>query len=109
MTYQTLISALFPDGAPDDFKDFGLLMPLTAVQAMQAAQDVVGSARHKVKPVPTTDGRWLVSADILPELEPGGLFEEALPHFDLSALSGVEALPWADALALLPVPDVEIV
>lgn len=109
MTYLDLVAALFPGGAPDDLKAHALILDATAAQAMQAAQDVVASEHHKVQPVETTDGRYLISADILAELAPGGLFEAALPHFNMQALAGVEVLPWADGLALLPVPDVEIV
>jgi hypothetical protein len=108
MTHDELIAALFPNGAPDDYKSFALILPLGTVTAMNAAQEAVGSTRHKVQPVATTDGRWLVSADILPELTPGGLFEPAMSHFDAAALEGVEVMPWADGVALLPVPDPDI-
>lgn len=105
MTYPELIAALFPSGAPDDFKGHALLLPVATVQAMQDAQDAVGSAKHKVHPVATTDGRYLIGADILPELAPGGIFEPALPLFNMSALGGVDVVPWADGVALLPVAD----
>jgi hypothetical protein len=105
MTHADLIAALFPDGAPDDYKAHALLLTTTTVQAMSAAQDAVGSTRHKVRPVATTDGRWLVSADILPELAEGGIFAPALPHFDAAALAGVEVVDWADGVALLPQPE----
>ena len=104
MTHADLINALFPDGPPADYKAYALLLPLETVQAMQAAQEAVASERHKVQPVATTDGRWLVSADILPELAPGGIFAAALGHFDGSALGGVEVMAWEDGVALLPVP-----
>ena len=107
MTHADLINALFPDGEPANYKAHALLLDLTAVQAMQAAQEAVGSERHKVRPVATTDGRWLVSADILPELDDDGLFRDALDHFDETYLVGVEVVPWADGVALLPVPDEE--
>ena len=109
MTHAQLIGALFPDGPPSDYKAHALILDLAAVQAMQAAQEAVGSDRHKVQPVATTDGRWLVSADILPELDDDGLFRDALDHFDGSKLGGVEVLPWADGVALLPVPDDDLI
>lgn len=105
MTHADLINALFSQGAPSDYKAYALLLPLETVLAMQAAQEAVGSERHKVQPVATTDGRWLVSADILPELADDGLFHAALDHFDGTHLAGVEVVPWADGVALLPVPD----
>ena len=107
MTHADLINALFPDGPPTDYKAYALILPFETVQAMQAAQDAVGSTKHKVQPVATTDGRWLVSADILPELDDDGLFRAAMDHFDGTHLAGVEVVPWADGVALLPVPDEE--
>ena len=107
MTHADLINALFPDGPPADYKAHALLLDASAVQAMQAAQDAVGSERHKVQPVATTDGRWLVSADILGELAPGGIFAPAMEYFDGSKLGGVEVVPWADGVALLPVPEMD--
>ena len=105
MTHADLIAALFPDGPPADYKAHALIMPLTAVQAMHKAQDAVGSGRHKVQPIPTTDGRFFIGADILGELAPGGIFAPAMAHFDGSQLGGIEVVPWADGVALLPVPD----
>ena len=104
MTHADMIAALFPGGPPADYKAHALILDAAAVQAMQAAQDAVGSERHKVQPVATTDGRWLVSADILPELDDDGLFAPAMEHFDGTHLAGVEVVPWADGVALLPRP-----
>ena len=107
MTHEQLIAALFPDSPPADYKAHALLLDAAAVQAMQAAQDAVASDRHKVQPVATTDGRWLVSADILPELDDDGLFAAAMAHFDGSALAGVEVMSWPDGMALLPEPELD--
>ena len=107
MTHDELVAALFPAGAPADYKAHALILDTTAVQAIQAAQDVVASDRHKVQPAATTDGCWLVSADILDELAPGGIFAPALERFDGSALGGVEVMAWSDGVALLPEPDLE--
>ena len=107
MTHGELVAALFPNGEPADYKSHALILDAAAVQAMQDAQDQVGSDRHKVQPVETTDGRWLISADIIPELAAGGIFEPAMAYFDGSALAGVEVMSWADGVALLPEPDLE--
>ena len=95
MTHAQLIAALFPDGKPADYKAHALLLGQTA---MQAAQDAVGSERHKVQPVATTGGRFVNA---------GGFAAAAMDHFDGTHLAGVEVLPWADGAALLPLPDDE--
>ena len=107
MTHAELVAALFPNGEPADYKNHALILDLAAVQAMQAAQEQVESKRHKVQPVETTDGRYLISADTIPELAAGGIFEPAMAYFDESALSGVEVMSWSDGVALLPEPDLE--
>ena len=107
MTHAELVAALFPNGEPADYKSHALILDLAAAQAMQEAQEQVGSKRHKVHPVETTDGRYLISADIIPELSAGGVFAPAMAYFDGSALSGVEVMSWADGVALLPEPDLE--
>lgn len=61
-------------------------------------------------PVPRTltDGRLMLSADVLTEVEPGGLLHEMWEAADKQVLGqAVEVLPWADAVALLQ-PDLPI-
>ena len=58
-------------------------------------------------PVPRVlaDGRLMLSADVLTEIEPGGLLHAMWEAADKEVLNAaVEVLPWADAIALLP-PD----
>jgi hypothetical protein len=52
-----------------------------------------------------TDGRLMLSADVLTEVMPGGLLHAMWAAADQAALlASVEVIPWADAVALLP-PD----
>jgi len=58
-------------------------------------------------PVPRTltDGRLMLGADLLTEIEPGGLLHAMWQAADQAVLgASVEVMPWADAVALLP-PD----
>ena len=58
-------------------------------------------------PAPRTlaDGRLMLCADVLTEIEPGGLLHAMWEAADKQVLGqAVEVLPWADALTLLP-PD----
>ena len=57
-------------------------------------------------PVTLTDGRLMLSADILTAIEPGGWLHEMWQHADKEVLlPSVEVVPIADALALLPQPQ----
>jgi hypothetical protein len=56
-------------------------------------------------PVPRvlTDGRLMLCADVLTEIEPGGLLHAMWQAADQAVLgASVEVMPWADAVALLP-------
>ncbi len=56
-------------------------------------------------PVPRVlaDGRLMLCADLLTEVEPGGLLNAMWKAADMSVLlPAVEVIPWADAVALLP-------
>jgi hypothetical protein len=58
-------------------------------------------------PVPRTltDGRLMLCADVLTEIEPGGLLHAMWAAADKAVLgASVEVLPWSQAVALLP-PD----
>lgn len=60
---------------------------------------------QKCVPVPRTltDGRLMLSADVLTEVEPGGLLHAMWEAADHEVLGReVEVIPWADAVALLP-------
>ncbi len=57
------------------------------------------------RPVPRvlTDGRLMLSADVLTEVGPGGLLEAMWAAADKDVLAqAVEVMPWAEAVALLP-------
>jgi len=57
------------------------------------------------RPVPRvmTDGRLMLSADVLTEIGPGGLLHAMWQAADQSVLaSQVTVMPWAEAVALLP-------
>ena len=65
---------------------------------------------NKCRPVPRvmTDGRLMLSADVLTEIEPGGLLHDMWAAADKAVLNAsVEVLPWAEAVALLPPDPVE--
>jgi hypothetical protein len=57
------------------------------------------------RPVPRvlTDGRLMLSADVLTEIGPGGLLEAMWAAADKDVLAqAVTVMPWAEAVAMLP-------
>lgn len=64
-----------------------------------------GSPNCVPMPRVLTDGRLMLCADVLTEIEPGGLLHAMWEAADKQVLgASVEVIPWADAVALLP-PD----
>lgn len=57
-------------------------------------------------PLPITDGRLMLSADILTAVETGGWLHEMWIHADMDVLlPSVEVVPIAEALALMPLQE----
>lgn len=64
-----------------------------------------GSNKCRPEPRVLTDGRLMLCADVLTEIEPGGLLHDMWEAADKAVLNAaVEVLPWAEAVAKLP-PD----
>ena len=62
-----------------------------------------GSANCVPVPRVLKDGRLMLCADILTEVEPGGLLHAMWQAADKAVLfQAVEVMPWADAVAMLP-------
>jgi len=64
-----------------------------------------GDPRHVPSPRLLTDGRYMLTADILTECVPGGLIYGGFSHLDSSRFDEIEVLPISDAVALLPQTD----
>jgi hypothetical protein len=70
---------------------------------LTAVQDALPPDRqNRVQPQPLTDGRWMLCADVLTEVHPGGLYAEGFGRLPQSVFPQVEVLPIAEALALRP-------
>ena len=67
---------------------------------------VHGSWKCVPTPVLLTDGRMMLSADILTEVMPGGMLHAMWVHADQAVLlPAVEVVPIAEAIALMPQPE----
>ena len=62
-----------------------------------------GSQNCVPVPIRLTDGRLMLSADILTEIGPGGLLESMWQNCDQQAvMDGVDVLPMGEVIALMP-------
>ena len=65
-----------------------------------------GSPNCVPRPIKLTDGRLMLCADLLTEVQPGGLLAAMWAHADQAVLGlSVEVLPWGDVAAILPQPE----
>ena len=61
-----------------------------------------GDPRHVPSPRLLTDGRYMLTADILTECVPGGLIYGGFSELDASRFNEIEVVPFEDVTALLP-------
>jgi hypothetical protein len=81
-----------------------LVFDVALDQRLAEVQGQHGDPRHVPSPRSLTDGRFMLTADILTECLPGGLVYGGFSQLDAGRFGEIEVVPIADALALLP-PD----
>ena len=79
-----------------------LLFDVALAQRLAEVQSQHGDPRHVPAPRSLSDGRWMLTADILTECVPGGLVYGGFSQLDAGRFDEIAVVPIADALALLP-------
>jgi hypothetical protein len=89
----------------EDARQLALVFPPQLAARLAEIHAEHGSRLCRPVPRVLTDGRLMLSADVLTEVMPGGLLHSMWSAADQAVLNqAVEVLPWSDAAALLP-PD----
>lgn len=87
----------------EDAKAHALVFAPALAARLAELHALHGSNKCRPFPLALSDGRLVLSADALTEIEPGGLLHAMWEAADKQVLGeSVEVIPWADALALLP-------
>lgn len=89
-------------------KELAIILTPEQAATLGAIQQQYGNSRHVAAPVPLTDGRLMLCADLLTETGPGGLYAQGFAHLPAELFPQVAVIPMADALALIPQPEEEI-
>jgi len=89
----------------DECRGMALVFAADLLPALDAVQ-AGNSSQHRASPVTLTDGRLMLCGDLLSEVGDGGLYATTLGRLDPSLLAMVDVMPWADAVMLLPPPEV---
>lgn len=90
----------------EDAQGYALVFMPALAQRLAALHAVHGSNKCRPEPRMLIDGRLMLAADILTEIEPGGFLHAMWQAADKAVLlPNVTVLPWAEAVALLPPPS----
>jgi len=84
-----------------------LVFDVALAQRLGEVQAEHGDPRHVPSPRLLTDGRFMLTADILTECVPGGLVYGGFSQLDAGRFDEIEVVPLADAVALIPAPPEE--
>lgn len=80
-----------------------LVFDAALAQRLAEVQSEHGDPRHVPAARLLTDGRFMLTADILTECLPGGLVYGGFSQLDAGRFDEIEVMPLEDAVALLPV------
>jgi hypothetical protein len=86
-------------------KDLAIILTPDQAATLGAVQSQYGNPRHVAAPVPLTDGRLMLCADLLTETGPGGLYAQGFAHLPAELFPQVAVIPMADSIALIPQPE----
>ena len=89
----------------DAAKELAIILTPGQAATLGVIQSQYGNPRHVAAPVPLTDGRLMLCADLLTETGPGGLYAQGFAHLPAELFPQVAVIPMADAIALIPQPD----
>lgn len=86
-------------------RDLAIVLTPDQAATLGAVQSQYGNPRHVAAPVPLTDGRLMLCADLLTETGPGGLYAQGFAHLPAELFAQVQIIPMAEAIALIPQPE----
>lgn len=101
MTLAQLLSSGFATQS-----QYALVFDASLAGALAAKWSEFGSTNCIPVPTLLTDGRYMLCADVLSEVHPGGLLHAMWAASDHQAIAaGTEVMPWAEAVALIPASE----
>jgi hypothetical protein len=93
---------------PNSFKLYCLILTTELAQLLLTTQSKHSNEQFKIYPRELIDGRYVLGADLLTEVQPGGLYHQGWQHLPQERFNEVEVMLWNDIVPLLPVePGIE--
>jgi hypothetical protein len=90
-----------------DCKSLALVYPYEVAVLWYTIQEQRGDPRHIGVGQQLTDGRWMMTGDVLSEICEGGILAWASEHLTPEITAQIEVVPLGEALSLLPPATVE--
>lgn len=86
----------------EEAKTYALVFTEELAVRLAELHAIHGSQKCVPMPLPLPDGRLMLSADVLTEVQPGGLLHDMWKAADKSVLNAaVEVIPWEEAVKYL--------
>ena len=90
----------------EESKGFALVFAPALAARLGQLHAAYGSNNCVPVPLPLTDGRLMLCADVLTEVRPGGLLAAMWSAADQTVLgASVQVIPWDEAVAMMPPPE----
>jgi hypothetical protein len=83
-------------------KDLALVYSYEVAVLWYTIQQEHGDPRHVGVGLPLSDGRWMMYAEILSEMYPGGIIGWAVEYLTPEIMTQIEVVPMSEVVALLP-------
>ena len=90
----------------EELKDLALVFDSNLKNILEATQATLQS-KHQASPVELSNGSYMLCADLLTEIHPGGLYSQGFGLLDTDLFSQVEVISMEEAAALIPVASEE--
>jgi hypothetical protein len=90
----------------EELKGLALVFNSSLKNILEATQETFNN-QHKASPVSLTDGRFMLCADLLTEIAPGGLYSQGFGLLDTDLFAQVEVISMEEVSALLPQSEEE--
>jgi hypothetical protein len=91
----------------EELKGLALILNSSLKNILESTQETFAS-KHKAAPVELSNGSYMLCADLLTEIHPGGLYAQGFGLLDTDLFAQVEVISMEEAAALISVASEEI-
>lgn len=91
----------------EELKSLALVLNSNLKNILESTQETFQS-KHKAAPVELSNGSYMLCADLLTEIQPGGLYAQGFGLLDTDLFAQVEVISMEEAAALIPVASEEV-